>query len=66
MTLALFGLPESTTAFLLLNLHFAIGTLAAFTAQRKGRKLSRWLVIGWIGGTPALVAALWLKPESQS
>jgi hypothetical protein len=64
MNLSLLGLPESTTLFLLLNLHLAIGTLAAFTAQRKGRKLSRWLLIGWIGGTPALIAALRLKPKS--
>lgn len=63
MYLSLFGLPASTTIFLLLNLHLAIGTVAAFTAYRKGRKLSRWLVIGWIGGTPALIVALGLKPD---
>jgi len=63
MNISIFGLPESTSTFLLLNLHFTIGTFAAFTAYKKGRKLSRWLLIGWLGGTPALIAALLLKPE---
>ncbi len=63
MHISIFGLPEPTSIFLLLNCHLAIGTYAAFTAYQKGRKLSNWLVIGWLGGTPALIAALLLEPE---
>jgi uncharacterized membrane protein YoaK (UPF0700 family) len=41
-------------------LHFTIGAMAATIAHRKGRKLSLWLPIGLIVGTPALVAAVLL------
>jgi hypothetical protein len=44
-------------------LHCAIGIVAAFVAQRKGRQLGIWLPIGLIAGTPALIAAWRLKPE---
>lgn len=43
------------------TLHFAIGTIAATIAQRKGRKLSVWLPLGLIMGTPALIVALLLS-----
>ncbi|WP_431630620.1 hypothetical protein [Alkalinema pantanalense] len=39
-------------------LHLVIGTVAAAIAVQKGQSWQRWLVIGWIGGTPALIAAL--------
>jgi hypothetical protein len=44
-------------------LHAAIGVLAAIVAVRKGRRLSWWLPIGVILGTPALVMALRLPQE---
>ncbi len=47
-------------------LHGVIGAIAAFVAQQKGRSYSRWLIIGLIGGTPALIVALLLKPTSVS
>jgi hypothetical protein len=49
--------------YLLAILHFAIGTVAGIVAWRKGYSLSRWLLFGAIGGTFALVTALWMKPE---
>jgi hypothetical protein len=47
-------------------LHAIIGAIAAFVAQQKGRSYPRWLIIGLIGGTPALIVALLLKPTSVS
>jgi hypothetical protein len=46
-----------------LTIHVLLGVTAAIVAERKGRSLQRWLVIGIIGGTPALIAALWAKPK---
>jgi uncharacterized membrane protein len=48
---------------LLAILHFAIGTAAGVVAWRKGYSLIRWLLFGAIGGTFALVTALWMKPN---
>ena len=45
---------------LLMAAHCAIGTLAAFVASRKGRYFGRWLGLGLIGGTVALIAAFLL------
>ncbi|MBD2326530.1 hypothetical protein [Alkalinema sp. FACHB-956] len=39
-------------------LHLMIGTVAAAIAVQRGKSWKQWLVIGWIGGTPALIAAL--------
>jgi len=47
-------------------LHGIIGAIAAFVAQQKGRSYPRWLIIGLIGGTPAVIVALLLKPTSVS
>lgn len=38
--------------------HCLIGTVAAIVAAQKGYSLGKWLVMGWIGGTPALIVAL--------
>ncbi|MEB3356135.1 MAG: hypothetical protein VKK04_05370 [Synechococcales bacterium] len=46
-----------------LTLHLLIGAVGAVIAYRKGRRLDRWLVLGLIAGTPALIAALVLKPQ---
>jgi uncharacterized membrane protein YoaK (UPF0700 family) len=46
-------------------LHFTIGAIAANVAHRKGRRLSFWLPLGLIAGTPALIAALLLPPVEQ-
>lgn len=56
-------LPPVPTALALACLHLGIGTLAALIAQRKGRNFRRWLGIGWVCGTPSLLAALWLSPS---
>jgi hypothetical protein len=46
-------------------LHFSIGAIAANVAHRKGRRLSFWLPLGLVAGTPALIAALLLPPVEQ-
>ncbi len=58
-------LPPLPTAIALAFLHCAIGTVAAVIAQRKGRNFQRWLGMGWICGTPSLIAALWLKENDS-
>lgn len=45
-------------------LHCLIGLLATAIAHRKGYPLHRWLLWGLIGGTPSLLVALWLPPQS--
>jgi hypothetical protein len=47
-----------------LTIHGLLGVTAAIVADRKGLSLRRWLVIGIIGGTPALIAALLAKPKA--
>jgi hypothetical protein len=46
-----------------LTLHCLIGITAAIVAYQKGLNLKRWIVIGIIGGTPALIAAIAAKPR---
>ncbi|MEB3337621.1 MAG: hypothetical protein VKJ46_09175 [Leptolyngbyaceae bacterium] len=41
--------------------HCVIGGVAAIVAQRKGFPLRQWIILGQIGGTVALIAALWKK-----
>ncbi|KGF73584.1 hypothetical protein DO97_19120 [Neosynechococcus sphagnicola sy1] len=59
-------LPIDATLYLLLNLHCLLGGIAAIIAQRKGRHLGRWLILGLVGGTLALVAAIALKRIPQT
>lgn len=47
--------------YILFTLHCLIGIGAAIAARRKGLDGKRWLVLGLIGGTVALVA-VWFKP----
>jgi succinate dehydrogenase hydrophobic anchor subunit len=58
-------LPPLTpfTVFWLMLFHCLIGLTATAIAYRKGRDWKRWLVIGLIGGTAALVAASVMKPN---
>jgi hypothetical protein len=56
-------LPIDLRLYLLLNLHCLLGGIGAVIAQRKGRSLGLWLILGLIGGTFTLVTALFLKPK---
>lgn len=53
-------LPTEIVAFLLF-FHCLIGGVAALVAQNKGYSKFWSLVFGLIGGTPALVVALYIK-----
>lgn len=55
--------PIDPKIYFLLNLHCLLGGIAAVVAARKGYRLGRWLLIGLVGGTPALVAAIVLKAK---
>ena len=44
-------------------IHTSAGVLAAIVAVRKGESWSRWLPMGILLGTPALLMALRLKPK---
>jgi hypothetical protein len=57
------SLPIDPTLYLLLNLHCIIGGVAAAIARAKGRSLGLWLILGLIGGTAALIAALFLPKK---
>ena len=56
---------NETLFYLLMAAHCVIGTVAAFVAYSKGRNFGRWLGLGWIGGTVALIAAF-LLPGIES
>jgi hypothetical protein len=60
-----YDFPIDSTLYLLLSVHCLNGVIAAIVAQSKGRNLSKWLVLGLIGGTVALVAAIALKPVTK-
>ncbi len=55
--------PIDPTFYWLLTFHCLIGIVAAVIARRKGRSLSLWLILGLIGGTAALIAALLMKEK---
>lgn len=57
-------LPLQPYLYLLLAGHCIIGAIAAIIAQRKGYKLLTWVILGLIGGTAALVAALIIKRQN--
>ncbi len=48
-----------------LVLHCLIGALAAAIAGRKGYGQWRWILIGQVGGTLALIAAIRLNPSLE-
>ncbi len=58
-------LPIATQVFILGTAHCLLGLTATAIAYSKGRNLGRWLAIGLIGGTPALVAAIVLKSQKN-
>lgn len=58
-------LVHDPVPYILVILHCAIGVAAAIAAQRKGFPYGIWLVWGLIGGTAALVMALWLRAPAQ-
>ncbi len=51
------------TFYWLLTFHCLIGVVAAVLARRKGYSLGLWIVLGLIGGTAALIAALLMKEK---
>jgi hypothetical protein len=64
----LLNLPLMPLAIGLMVLHCVIGTAAAFVAQQRGLSFRRWIWIGLLGGTLALIAALRspLTPKNDS
>jgi uncharacterized membrane protein HdeD (DUF308 family) len=60
------SLNDPSVILILAILHGVIGTIAAFVAREKGRSYPRWLIIGLIGGTPALIVALLLQPNPNN
>jgi hypothetical protein len=58
--------PIDSPLYLLLGVHCLNGVIATIVAQSKGRNLSQWLILGLIGGTVALVAAIALKPVNKA
>ena len=49
----------------LMILHCIIGSVAAGIAKSKGFNFRKWIVLGLIGGTPALIA-VWFLPAQQN
>jgi|GEM_PF-1473115 len=56
---------DPNTFYFLMTLHGIIGTTAAIIAQQKGHNFGLWIIIGLIGGTPALIASLLIKRKEQ-
>ena len=56
-------LPIDLTLYWLLTFHCLIGVVAAVLARRKGYSLGLWIVLGLIGGTATLIAALLIKEK---
>lgn len=57
------GIQNWPVFSLMMVLHCIIGSVAALVARRKGLNFGLWLVLGWIGGTVALIAACLAKGE---
>lgn len=58
-------LPITPILSLLFGLHCVIGIIAAIIAQNKGLNFRRWLILGLIGGTVALIAVLVNPSKTQ-
>ncbi len=54
----LLNLPLMPLGIGLMTLHCIIGVMAAIVAQQRGLSFRRWIWIGLLGGTIALIAAL--------
>ena len=61
----LFGLSLAQSLAIAGGVHFIAGVSAAIVAMRKGKDWKWWIPIGLMAGTPALVIAVKLKPESD-
>lgn len=59
------NLPVANQVIILGTAHCLLGLTATAIAYGKGRNFRRWLAIGLIGGTPALIAALLLKSQKN-
>ena len=59
----IFSNPDPNFVFWLMLLHCLIGLSAAIVADSKGYSFSVWLLIGFLGGTFALIASLILKSK---
>ena len=57
------NLPLMPLGIGLMVLHCVIGVAAAIVAQQRGLSFRRWIWIGLLGGTIALIAAL-RKPSN--
>ena len=56
-------LPIDPAFYPLLLFHCFIGGIAAILAKQKGYSLWLWLILGFIGGTASLMAALLMKEK---
>ena len=61
----LFGLSLAQSLAIAGGVHVVAGVSAAIVAIRKGKDWKWWIPIGLMAGTPALIAAVMLKPESD-
>jgi hypothetical protein len=62
----LLHLPWMPIGLSLMVLHCMIGVIAAISAHQRGLSFQRWIWIGLLGGTIALIAALMLPPKTSS
>jgi VIT1/CCC1 family predicted Fe2+/Mn2+ transporter len=49
----------------LMILHCIIGGFAAVIAKSKGFHFGKWIILGLIGGTPALIAVCFLRSQQD-
>ena len=54
------------TLLILLSVHFINGAIATIIAQKKGYGLAKWLILGLIGGTFTLYAAVFMKKNDSN
>jgi hypothetical protein len=62
----LLNLPLMPLGITLMSLYCVIGVIAAITAHQRGLSFQRWIWIGLLGGTIALIAALKTSPKTTS
>ncbi|MBR8827379.1 MAG: hypothetical protein DSM107014_05650 [Gomphosphaeria aponina SAG 52.96 = DSM 107014] len=63
-SLSLTNIEPSSVYFPML-LHCLIGTAAAIIAQQKGQNFILWIILGLIGGTPAIIVSLFMKRKEE-
>lgn len=57
-------IPIDPAVYPLLIFHCFIGGIATILAKQKGYSLWLWLILGFIGGTASLMAALLIKEKN--